>query len=117
MAMSPCDALEAIVTILSGREWSADTCEQIAGELRAAGYEVADTAEDGSAACNPDDREQALVLAVTTLRECEDVLDDYSDVVDGEDGQPRSNRAMALLGEVERAIALVERHVSQKDQA
>ena len=31
-------------------------------------------------------------------------LDDHMDVLDGEDGTPRPNRAMSLYGELERAI-------------
>lgn len=47
--------------------------------------------------------------ALGTLREaleaCADLLDDYADVDDGDDGHPRPNRAMSLLREVEAALA------------
>lgn len=39
-----------------------------------------------------------------TLHRCAELLDDYSDVLDGDDGQPRPNRAMSLLQDVERVI-------------
>ncbi len=38
------------------------------------------------------------------LHRCAELLDDYSDVIDGDDG-PRPNRAMSLLTDVEAAIA------------
>lgn len=38
------------------------------------------------------------------LRDCREVLDNYSDVVDGEDGTPRANAAMALLHEIEQVL-------------
>ena len=41
------------------------------------------------------------------LKRCAELLDDYSDVNDGEDG-PRPNRAMSLLTDVEDAIAKAE---------
>ncbi len=41
------------------------------------------------------------------LHRCAELLDDYSDVVDGDDG-PLPNRAMSLLGDVEAAIAKAE---------
>lgn len=48
------------------------------------------------------------------LRDCWEVLDNYSDVVDGEDGTPRANAAMALLHEIEQVLPYVgwvcERH-------
>ncbi len=40
------------------------------------------------------------------LHRCAELLDDYSDVIDGEDG-PLPNRAMSLLTDVETAIAKV----------
>jgi hypothetical protein len=46
------------------------------------------------------------LLAV--LHEVREVLDQYSDVRDGEDGFPRPNAAMAMLTRVEAAIARVE---------
>ena len=41
-----------------------------------------------------------------------ELLDDYSDVVDGADGQPRPNRAMALKADVEAAIEALEREAA-----
>ncbi len=41
------------------------------------------------------------------LKRCAELLDDYSDVNDGEDG-PRPNRAMSLLTDVEAIIAKAE---------
>lgn len=38
------------------------------------------------------------------LRECYALLDDYSDVLDGDDGQPRPNKAMSMMTEIERVI-------------
>lgn len=46
------------------------------------------------------------LLAV--LHECAELLDDYSDVNDGDDGQPVANKAMAMLQVVEAAIAKAE---------
>lgn len=43
------------------------------------------------------------MLAV--LEACADCLDNYSDVVDGEDGRPLPNRAMSMLRDVEAVIA------------
>lgn len=40
-------ALEIILEILSGQEWSSDTCEAIAVVMRAAGYEIKDVEYDG----------------------------------------------------------------------
>jgi hypothetical protein len=42
------------------------------------------------------------------LQRCAELLDDYSDVNDGDDGQPRPNRAMSLLQDVEAVIAKAE---------
>lgn len=42
------------------------------------------------------------------LRVAADALDNYSDVNDGDDGQPVANRAMSALRDVEAAIALAE---------
>ena len=38
--MSPADAMEAIVAILNGTEWSPDTPQDIADVCRAAGYVI-----------------------------------------------------------------------------
>lgn len=43
----------------------------------------------------------AVPEMIDVLAECLAVLDDYSDVNDGEDGQPRPNRAMSLMQEIE----------------
>jgi hypothetical protein len=45
---------------------------------------------------------------VVLLRDVLEVLYDYSDVLDGDDGQPRPNRAMSMMTEVERAIKELE---------
>lgn len=42
------------------------------------------------------------------LNDLRDLLDDYSDVVDGDDGQPRPNRAMSALAEVDRLLAKID---------
>ena len=39
------------------------------------------------------------------LERCADVLDSYSDVVDGDYGVPEPNKAMALLSEIRKEIA------------
>lgn len=44
-----------------------------------------------------------------TLVECSEFLDNYVDVLDGDYGEPRPNRAMSLHSRVESAIAIVER--------
>lgn len=43
------------------------------------------------------------------LQRCAELLDDYSDVSDGDYGEPRPNRAMSLLQDVEAVIAKAER--------
>lgn len=50
---------------------------------------------------------EKIVLSV--LHEIEEYLDGKSDVIDGDYGQPRPNREMTLLGEVQLAIAAVWR--------
>jgi hypothetical protein len=42
------------------------------------------------------------------LQRCAELLDDYSDIRDGDDGTPRPNRAMSLLQDVEAVIAKAE---------
>ncbi len=53
-----------------------------------------------------------LIAAAPTmldaLREVVDVLDDYADVNDGDDGLPRPNKAMSALTLVNEAIAKAE---------
>lgn len=44
------------------------------------------------------------------LRECAEVLDNYSDVDDGDDGRPVANRAMQMLRAIEDVIGKVEDH-------
>ena len=39
------------------------------------------------------------------LERCADVLDSYSDVIDGDYGIPEPNKAMALLSEIRKEIA------------
>lgn len=41
---------------------------------------------------------------IDLLERCAEFLDNYVDVNDGEDGQPRPNRAMQLATDVEAAI-------------
>jgi hypothetical protein len=38
------------------------------------------------------------------LERCADVLDSYSDVIDGDYGVPEPNKAMALLSEIRKEI-------------
>lgn len=42
------------------------------------------------------------------LRACSEFADNYVDVTDGDDGQPRPNRAMSLKAEIDRLIEQVE---------
>jgi len=49
-----------------------------------------------------------LPAALDVLYRCAELLDDYQDVNDGDDGQPVPNRAMSLLQDVEPLIAKVE---------
>lgn len=62
-----------------------------------------------------DERQAANALLIAAapdmldaLHECADLLDNYSDVIDGDDGQPRPNRAMSMLTEIERIIRKAE---------
>ena len=48
-------------------------------------------------------RYRILVLE-ELLERCADVLDSYSDVVDGDYGIPEPNKAMALLSEIRKEI-------------
>ncbi len=48
-------------------------------------------------------------VALSVLYDLEDYLDDRSDVIDGDYGQPHPNREMTLLGEVRLAIRLGEK--------
>lgn len=38
------------------------------------------------------------------LQECHDFIENYADVVDGDDGFPEPNQAMALLGVINEAL-------------
>ncbi len=49
-----------------------------------------------------------IPVLLAALHTAADALDNYSDVLDGEDGRPVANTAMAALRVVEDAIALVE---------
>lgn len=51
-------------------------------------------------------QEAILVL----LEEIRDTLDNYSDVRDGEDGQPRANSAMSMMREVDDALLRIATH-------
>ena len=42
--------------------------------------------------------------ALDTLERCAELLDDYSDVTDGDYGEPRPNRAMSLLNDVQAVL-------------
>lgn len=44
-----------------------------------------------------------------TLTEANEFLDNYVDVVDGADGQPRPNRAMRLHTQIDALLPIVER--------
>jgi hypothetical protein len=46
MALTPCDALEAIQHTMSGERWTPETLEAIAEIMEAAGYSIADAADD-----------------------------------------------------------------------
>ena len=40
----------------------------------------------------------------TALQECHDFIENYADVVDGNDGFPEPNQALALLGVINEAL-------------
>jgi hypothetical protein len=40
----------------------------------------------------------------SALQECHDFIENYADVVDGDDGFPEPNQAMALLGLINEAL-------------
>lgn len=48
---------------------------------------------------------RALPDLIEALEACLDFLDSYVDVIDGDDGKPRPNRAMSLFIQVETALA------------
>jgi len=57
---------------------------------------------------NPFNIERIVASAhdlVDALQQCAEFLDNYSDVNDGDDGQPVPNRAMSLLQYVDAVLA------------
>lgn len=50
---------------------------------------------------------------IDLLHRCVDVLDNYSDVNDGEDGQPVPNRAMSLLTDVQLALERSDNEITR----
>jgi hypothetical protein len=84
--MTDHDTLTAIHAAMSGKVWSADTLDRIAGILNRAGWTVADKAED-----------HADVLAMTALLPFEQFIAAGRDVADvyaviGADGDPTPGR-------------------------
>jgi hypothetical protein len=53
---------------------------------------------------NNDEKSQVVNL----LDDVKEFLDNYVDVVDGDDG-PRPNRAMSLTSEIDRVLAIINR--------
>jgi hypothetical protein len=51
-----------------------------------------------------DHLQEVNAVLLTALLECEEFLDDQADVIDGDYGQPKANRAMMLMMEVTNAI-------------
>lgn len=49
-----------------------------------------------------------LKEAVTALEIAEEALDNYSDVVDGAEGQPRANAAMQAMMEVQATLSKIK---------
>lgn len=45
-----------------------------------------------------------IKILEATLQECHDFIENYADVVDGDDGVPEPNQAMALLGLINAAL-------------
>lgn len=52
---------------------------------------------------------EMVLRMLNTLRECEDVLDDYGDAETDSDGHTRCNRAMSLSAEVHDLLVEVDR--------
>lgn len=46
---------------------------------------------------------------IDVLNDCDDFLDNYVDVNDGDDGRPVANRAMGLQAAVRQAVVAIER--------
>jgi hypothetical protein len=46
VGVGPSDALAQISAVMSGREWSSDTLDEIAVIIRASGHEINDVAEE-----------------------------------------------------------------------
>lgn len=46
---------------------------------------------------------------LAVLQEVADFLEGYSDVIDGDEGEPRPNKAMILLQQVEERIEVMSR--------
>jgi hypothetical protein len=57
---------------------------------------------------NAPDQMVTISDALATLQDCDVFVDNYVDVVDGEDG-PRPNAAMSLQVQIREAIASIER--------
>ena len=51
----------------------------------------------------------ARIALIDLLVSVDEFLDNYVDVVDGDYGEPRPNRAMSLQGDVREALDLLER--------
>lgn len=45
-----------------------------------------------------------IKILEAALQECYDFIENYADVVDGDDGFPEPNQAMALLGLINEAL-------------
>ena len=45
-----------------------------------------------------------IKILEAALQECHDFIENYADVVDGDDGFPEPNQAMALLGVINKAL-------------
>lgn len=52
---------------------------------------------------------------IDVLNDCAEFLDNYSDVNDGDDGQPVPNRAMSLMSRVEEARDAMQRQEDRRN--